>query len=82
MKPKTFVGDKPPKVRKSKYRIINKKLVDTLTANPGQWYYYGEGNRISFRRALDTYAKDWMIEMTARGVDRLGNGDIYLRFNP
>lgn len=81
MKAGTFV-EQPPKIKSgSKYRVISDELVAKLQANPGNWYYYGEGNRLSFARAIDTYAKDWGIEMTARGVDRLGNGDIYLRYN-
>lgn len=81
MIPHTFVKE-PPAMKRDTSRKINKELLDKLTANPDEWYYYGKANRISFARALATYAKDWMIEMTARNVDSHGNGDIYLRFKP
>ena len=76
-----FVGEVPKQDRK-KNRIIDKTLLDALTGNPGEWLFYGRASRVSFYRALDTYAKDWMIEMKTRKVSPNGHADIYLRFKP
>ena len=81
MMAKYFVTEVPPQKR-DKARVITKELMDSLTGNPGAWFFYGRANRISFDRAIRTYAKDWMLEMKSRNATKDGYADIYLRFKP
>lgn len=78
MKPNTFVDELPAQTRGS--RLLDEELRLKLMANPGKWYYLGNRTRLPIDRALNTYARDWRIEMKTRN-NQGHKADVFLRYN-